>query len=256
MLIINTDGHQGAIDTARMMWTISFHGSNHYSSIQLPGNPPLPIRHIKNVQRFQSYLQQALDKYQDDLIIISSMSCTKGHPISTIAVESLCKTTKRMMTYIALQILIAGGDAISELHLKSLLSQVKEGVMKSVQGDTAVSSQGASKETRPIANPAMVRYVAELKATIDKHHDSIFQLLLLQSTSSARGESAPQLQLVNTSLTITKIISLQPPHLQSPNQLYALITLLASIGYPPIAAASRLPSFQPFVVLRGGGTTY
>ena len=29
-----------------------------------------------------------------------------------------------------------------------------------------------------------------------------------------------------------------PPHLQSPNQLYALVTLLASIGYPPIAAAS------------------
>ena len=35
-----------------------------------------------------------------------------------------------------------------------------------------------------------------------------------------------------------KIIFLQPPHFQSPNQLHALVTLLASIGYPPIATAS------------------
>ena len=112
MLVINADGHQGAIDTACVMWTISFHGSNHYNSIRLPGNPPLQIRHIKYVQHFQSYLQQALDKYQDDLTIISSMSCTKGHPIPTIAVESLRETTGRMMSYIALQILSAGGDPI------------------------------------------------------------------------------------------------------------------------------------------------
>ncbi len=61
MLVINADGHQEAINTACVMWTISFHGINHYNSIRLPGNPPLPIRHITNVQRFQSYLQQALD---------------------------------------------------------------------------------------------------------------------------------------------------------------------------------------------------
>ncbi len=138
MLIINADGHQGAIDGAPVMWTISFHSSNQYNSIGLPGNPPLPIRHIMNVQRYQSYLQQVLDKYPDNLTIIALMLCTKGHPIPTIAVQSLRKTTGRMMSYIALQILSAGGDAILESHLKSLLSQAKEGVMKSVQGGTAV----------------------------------------------------------------------------------------------------------------------
>ena len=91
MLIINADGHQGAIDSAHVMWTISFHGSYHYNSIQSPRNPPLPIKHIMNVQRYQSYLQQALDKYQDNLTIIVSMLCTEGRPIPTITVEPLRK---------------------------------------------------------------------------------------------------------------------------------------------------------------------
>jgi hypothetical protein len=140
MLIINADGPRGAIDTARVMWTISFHSSNHYNSIRLPSNnPPLPIRHIMNVQWYQFYLQQALDEYQDDLTIISSMSRTKGHPIPTIAAESLREITGRMMSYIALQILSAGGDAILESHLKSLLSQVQEVVMKSVQATGGIN---------------------------------------------------------------------------------------------------------------------
>ena len=88
------------------------------------------MRHIKNVQRFQSYLQQALDEYWDDLTIISTMSCSKGHPIPTITIEPLSKATGQMMSYIALQILNAGGDAIPELHLKFFLSQVEEGVMQ------------------------------------------------------------------------------------------------------------------------------
>ncbi len=112
------------------------------------------------------------------------MSRTKGHPIPTIAItgESLRKTTGRMMSYIVLQILSASGDAILESHLKYLLSQVKEGVMKSVQGDTAV--QGALKKTPPTVNPAVARYVAELKATIDRYRDSIFQLLQLSPVSA------------------------------------------------------------------------
>ena len=58
------------------------------------------------------------------------------------------------------------------------------------------------------------------------------------NTSSAWGESATQLQLVKIKLDNYKIISLQPPHSQSPTQLHALVTLLASIGYPLIAASS------------------
>ena len=56
------------------------------------------MRHIKNVQRFQSYLQQALDEYQDDLTIIFTMSHSEGHPIPTIAIEPLREATGRMMS--------------------------------------------------------------------------------------------------------------------------------------------------------------
>jgi hypothetical protein len=58
MLVINTDGHQGVLDTAHAMWTISYHGNNHYNSIRLPGNTSIPMAHIKNVQQIQSYVQQ------------------------------------------------------------------------------------------------------------------------------------------------------------------------------------------------------
>ena len=93
MLVINADGHQGAIDMGRAMWTILYHGNNHYNSIRSPGNPSILMRHIKNVQQFQSYLQQALDEYQDDLTIISTMSRSEGHPIPTITIEPLGKAT-------------------------------------------------------------------------------------------------------------------------------------------------------------------
>jgi hypothetical protein len=49
MLVINADGHQRAFDTVCPMWTILYHEKKHYNSICLPGNPPLLMRHIKNV---------------------------------------------------------------------------------------------------------------------------------------------------------------------------------------------------------------
>jgi hypothetical protein len=177
MLVINADGHRGAIDMVHAMWTILYHGNNHYNSIRLPSNPPIPMRHIKNVQQFQSYLQQALDEYQDDLTIISTMPCSEGHPIPTITTELLCKATRQMMSYIALQILNAGGDAIPESHLKSFLSQVEEGVMQSVKEDNDVPPQGTHQDTPPSKNPASALYVAEFRATVARYRDSIFQLL-------------------------------------------------------------------------------
>ena len=49
--------------------------------------------------------------------------------------------------------------------------------MKSLKGDTAVPSQGATTEKPPTVNLAIAQYVAELKATINKYRSSIFQLL-------------------------------------------------------------------------------
>jgi hypothetical protein len=47
MIVINTDGHQGVLDMARAMWTILYHGKNHYNSIRSPGNPSIPMAHIR-----------------------------------------------------------------------------------------------------------------------------------------------------------------------------------------------------------------
>ncbi len=55
MLVINTDGHQGAIDMVHAMWTISYHENNHYNSIRLPGNPPIPMRHIMSSDSSLTY---------------------------------------------------------------------------------------------------------------------------------------------------------------------------------------------------------
>ena len=108
------------------------------------------MKHVININCYQSYLQQqALDKYQDNLTIIASMSHTKGNPIPPFVVESLRETTRRIMSYIALQILSAGGDAILESRIKALLSQAKEGDVKSVQGYPPVPSQGATTEIPP-----------------------------------------------------------------------------------------------------------
>jgi hypothetical protein len=63
-----------------------------------------------------------LDEYQDDLTIISTMSRSEGQLIPTITIEPLREAAGQMMSYIALQILNAGGAAIPESHLKSLLS--------------------------------------------------------------------------------------------------------------------------------------
>ena len=88
------------------------------------------------------------------------MSRSKGHPIPTITIEPLREATGQMMSYIALQILNAGGTAIPESHLKSLLSQVKERVTQSLQ-EVNVPPQGAHQDTPPNKNPALALYAAE-----------------------------------------------------------------------------------------------
>jgi hypothetical protein len=87
-----------------------------------------------------------------------------------------------MMSYIALQILNAGGAVIPESHLKSLLFQVEESVMQSSH-EVNAPPQFAHHDTPPIENPALALYEAELKATLTRYRDSIFQLL--QSSPSS-----------------------------------------------------------------------
>jgi hypothetical protein len=161
---------------------MSYHGNNHYNNIRSPENPPLPIQHITNVQLYQAYLQQALDNYQDDFTIIASMSHTNGHPIPPYKIDSLCETTGSIMSYIALQLLGAGGDAISKSHLKSLRPQAEERVMEFVWEEPVTPSQEPCPETSSTTHSAFLHYKAELQAAIDSYHDNIFQLLMLCPT--------------------------------------------------------------------------
>ncbi len=104
------------------------------------------------------------------------MSHSEGHPIPTITIEPLREATGQMMSYIDLQILNAGGAAIPESHLKSLLYQVEERVMQLFE-EVNVPPQGAHQDTPPKENPALALYVAEFRATVARYRNSIFQLL-------------------------------------------------------------------------------
>ncbi len=103
------------------------------------------------------------------------MSHSEGQLIPTITIEPLREAAGQIMSYIALQILNAGGAAIPESDLKSLLSQVEETVVQSLQ-EVNAPPQVAHQDTPPNKNPASALYVAELKATLTRYRDS-FQLL-------------------------------------------------------------------------------
>jgi hypothetical protein len=106
------------------------------------------------------------------------MSRTDGHPIPPHKIDLLCETTSSIMSYIALQLLGAGGDAISESHLKSLSAQAEEGVMEFVREEPVTPSQETCPETSSAMHSALLHYKAELQAAIDSYRDNIFQLLM------------------------------------------------------------------------------
>ncbi len=88
------------------------------------------------------------------------------------------------MSYIALQLLGASGDTISESHLKSLLAQAEEGVMEFIWEEPVTPLQEPCPETSSTMHSALLHYEAELQAAIDNYRDNIFQLLMLCPTSA------------------------------------------------------------------------
>jgi hypothetical protein len=59
-------------------------------------------------------VQNALDNYQDNFAKLALLSYTNGTPIPPHDIDSLQATTNLIMLYIAVQLLAAGGAAISE----------------------------------------------------------------------------------------------------------------------------------------------
>jgi hypothetical protein len=62
-LVFKAGGPKGACNTPNTMWNISYHGNNHFNSIQSPKNPPRPSQHKTDVDFHQAYMQIALDNY-------------------------------------------------------------------------------------------------------------------------------------------------------------------------------------------------
>ncbi len=88
------------------------------------------------------------------------------------------------MSYIALQLLGAGGDGISESHLKSLHAQAEEGVMEFVREEPVTPSQEPCPETSSTTHSALLHYKAELRAAINSYRNNIVQLLMSCPTSA------------------------------------------------------------------------
>ncbi len=111
VLIIKADGPQGTNDHSCVMWNILYHGNIHFNSIHSPRNPSRPTQHIMNVEHYQAYLQQTLDDYQDDFAIMASLTHTGSTPIPPHEIN-LIRETPAIISFIALQLLGAGGEAV------------------------------------------------------------------------------------------------------------------------------------------------
>ncbi len=186
ILIIKADGPQGTNNHSCVMWNISYHGNNHFNSICSPRNPLLPTQHMKNLECYQAYLQQTLDDYQDNFAIMASLTCTGSTPIPPHEINSIGETTASIMSYIALQLLGAGGDVALEPRLKILRDQAKEGVTEFNQVESAQTAQDPFQllETPSTMHSALSHYKAELQAAIDSYRNNSFHLLMASPTSN------------------------------------------------------------------------
>jgi len=120
-LVFKAGGPKGTCNTPNAMWNILYHGNNHFNSIRSPKNPPCTSQHKTDMDRYQAYMKNALDNYQDNFAKLVLLSHTNGTPIPPHGIDSIWATTSLIMLYIAAHLLAAGKAAISELRVKILL---------------------------------------------------------------------------------------------------------------------------------------
>jgi hypothetical protein len=80
-LVFKASGPKGTCNTPNKMWNISYHGNNHFNSIQSPENSPHPSQHKTDLDCYQAYMQNASDNYQDNFTKLALLSFTNGTPI-------------------------------------------------------------------------------------------------------------------------------------------------------------------------------
>ncbi len=96
------------------------------------------------------------------------------------------------MLYIAAHLLAAIGAPISELQMKILLNQAEKCDMEFFQAKYVQPSL-KSAQAPDLMSPTqavIARYTAELHATINKHCDSVLQLLKLSATTKPLPDSS------------------------------------------------------------------
>jgi hypothetical protein len=133
---------------------------------------------------YQAYMQNALDNYQDDFAKPAFLSYNNSTPIPPHNIKPIRATNSLIMLYIAAHHLAAGGAPISELQMKILLDQAEKCAMEFVQAKSVQPSL-KSAQAPDLVSPtqaAIAHYTAELHATINKHRDSVLQLLKLSAT--------------------------------------------------------------------------
>jgi hypothetical protein len=120
---------------------------------------------------------------------MASLTHIGSTPIPPHEINLIRETTALIMSYIALQLLGAGGEAVLELHLKILHNQAEEGAMEFIQMESTQTAQGPSQPDAPsTTHSALSHYKAELQAAINSYRDNIFQLLMLSPTSDPRPD--------------------------------------------------------------------
>jgi hypothetical protein len=183
-LVFKAGGPKGTCNTSNAMWNVSYHGNHHFKCIPSPKNPPCPSQDKWDMDHYQAYMQNALDNYQLDFAKLAFLSYTNGTPIPPHNIKPIWATTGLIMLYIAAHLLAASGAPISELQMKILLNQAEKCAIEFVQAKSvqpSLKSAQAPDFVSPMQS-AVAHYTAELHATINKHCDSVLQLLELSAT--------------------------------------------------------------------------
>ncbi len=166
------------------MWNIPYHGNNHFNSIQSPKKPTHPSQHKMDMDHYQAYMQNALDDYQDDFTKLALLSHINGTPIPPQDINSIRATTSLIMLYIAVHLLTSDKVAISESRMKILLDQAEKMCYGISSGEIRTILSYLCSSSRSLVPHTVCHcvYKAELHATINRHCDSVLQLLKMSAT--------------------------------------------------------------------------
>jgi hypothetical protein len=191
---------------------------------------------------------------------LAFLSYNNGTPIPPHDIEPIQATTSLIMLYIAAHLLAIGGAPISESQMKILLNQAEKGAMEFARAKSVHPSLKFT-QAQDLVSPmqtAIVCYTAEFHAAINKHCDSVLQLLKLSITIEPLPDLSTHYdKLRGTSFPIIYGLATLIMHLGgeaiSVQELEILLTHQAKDDALELHAASmppKMPSPPPVVTTR------